>query len=196
MGQIGPERRLVDSVCRLMGLRWHVQRHEDKYSTGIADLSYACKGVDGWLEAKVLPKWPTTGTILKPVSERSHHISSGVGRGSGNGLRRSPGGRRSPGVSVHIPKFRVDQKNWLVGRGYAGSGHVFMLLQVAEDYLLISYVHLEDLFHGNMTKDDILGVASCHMVGKIVLSEFMSVIAHSGAVNTQPRAGMRVRTHV
>ena len=41
-----------------MGSRWHAQRHEDKYSSGIPDVSYAIDGADGWLELKYLPAWP------------------------------------------------------------------------------------------------------------------------------------------
>lgn len=44
-----------------MGNRWDVQRHEDKYSVGIPDLSYGINGVNGWIELKACPKWPTKG---------------------------------------------------------------------------------------------------------------------------------------
>ena len=37
---------------------WHAQRHEDRYSTGIPDISFALAGVDGWLELKKLPEAP------------------------------------------------------------------------------------------------------------------------------------------
>lgn len=33
-------------------LGFHVQRHEDKYETGIADLSYGAGLVNGWIETK------------------------------------------------------------------------------------------------------------------------------------------------
>lgn len=38
--------------------RWDAQRHEDKFSTGVPDVSYALEGVDGWIELKSLSKWP------------------------------------------------------------------------------------------------------------------------------------------
>lgn len=42
----------------IMG-RWIVQRHEDKYSVGISDLSYALRDTMGWIELKAYKKWPT-----------------------------------------------------------------------------------------------------------------------------------------
>lgn len=42
----------------LMRDRWHAQRHEDGSSSGVPDVSYALRGVDGWLELKYLPSWP------------------------------------------------------------------------------------------------------------------------------------------
>ena len=36
--------------------RWTAQRHEDRYTAGIPDVSYALNGVDGWLELKALER--------------------------------------------------------------------------------------------------------------------------------------------
>jgi hypothetical protein len=41
-----------------MAGRWDAQRHEDKMSLGIADVSYGLKGCDGWIELKVVETWP------------------------------------------------------------------------------------------------------------------------------------------
>ncbi len=41
--------RHLDGV---MGPIWHAQRHEDKHSNGIADVSYGAMGFDGWIELK------------------------------------------------------------------------------------------------------------------------------------------------
>lgn len=38
--------------------RWHAQRHEDRLSAGVPDVSYALNGVDGWIELKALDRWP------------------------------------------------------------------------------------------------------------------------------------------
>ena len=38
---------------------WHVQRHEDRYSVGIPDVSYGADKINGWIELKAYDKWPT-----------------------------------------------------------------------------------------------------------------------------------------
>lgn len=45
-------------LSRVLGQWWHLQRHEDKLSTGIADVSYAGEGMDGWMELKVCKSGP------------------------------------------------------------------------------------------------------------------------------------------
>lgn len=56
------ENRLKYYLLSVMGRRWHAQSHEDRYSTGIPDLSYGANGVNGWIE-------------LKQVQlEKPHHI--------------------------------------------------------------------------------------------------------------------------
>lgn len=45
-------------LVRKMGLKWDVQSHEDRYSEGIADLSYGYKKINGWIELKFVAKWP------------------------------------------------------------------------------------------------------------------------------------------
>lgn len=67
---------------------WHVQRHEDKYSVGIADISYAANFVDGWIELKYLPKWPKTYDLLVPIkhftAQQKNWLVARGERGSGN----------------------------------------------------------------------------------------------------------------
>jgi len=43
--------------------RWHAQRHEDKYTAGIPDVSFAVKGTDGWIELKAVPRAGTTVNV-------------------------------------------------------------------------------------------------------------------------------------
>lgn len=43
-----------DHLRNAMDGLWHVQRHEDKWSTGIPDLSFGVRGVSGWIEMKFL----------------------------------------------------------------------------------------------------------------------------------------------
>lgn len=42
-----------------MGRRWDYQRHEDRYSEGIPDFSYALEGVNGWIETKYVKSFPS-----------------------------------------------------------------------------------------------------------------------------------------
>lgn len=53
------EAQLWDKVRNAMGGRWHAQRHEDKHSKGIADVSYGVAGADGWIELKVVERFET-----------------------------------------------------------------------------------------------------------------------------------------
>lgn len=53
-----PEQRQWQYLKNAMGMQWDVQRHEDKHSPAIPDLSYAIGRVDGWIELKTLPQWP------------------------------------------------------------------------------------------------------------------------------------------
>ncbi len=52
------EQKQWDYLDRTMKGRWDVQRHEDKHSTSIPDVSFAARGQEGWLELKAIPKWP------------------------------------------------------------------------------------------------------------------------------------------
>jgi len=58
----GPEKRFWTWLDGATTGLWDVQRHEDKYSVGIPDLSYGANGVNGWIELKAYDEWPT-GTI-------------------------------------------------------------------------------------------------------------------------------------
>jgi len=51
------EKTLYKYLSRIMSKHWEVQRHEDKYSSGIPDLSYCIK-THGWIELKYLEKLP------------------------------------------------------------------------------------------------------------------------------------------
>lgn len=53
------EEKLWDDLRDGMSARWHHQRHEDKYSKGIPDVSYGIAGLaDGWIELKYVEKFP------------------------------------------------------------------------------------------------------------------------------------------
>jgi len=53
-----PEQKLWDHVRAGMASRWDAQRHEDRYATGIPDVSFGIHGKDGWIELKHLHKGP------------------------------------------------------------------------------------------------------------------------------------------
>lgn len=48
-----PEKALWNYVSAGMNNRWDCQRHEDRYSKGIPDVSYGINGVNGWIELKI-----------------------------------------------------------------------------------------------------------------------------------------------
>lgn len=53
------EAELWDETQRLLSGMWHGQRHEDKHSRGIPDVSFGIgRTVEGWIELKQLPKLP------------------------------------------------------------------------------------------------------------------------------------------
>lgn len=47
-----PEQRAHKAVQREMGGLWDYQRHEDRYSPDIPDISFAYEGQHGWIELK------------------------------------------------------------------------------------------------------------------------------------------------
>lgn len=62
-----PEQGLYRYLKKGMKGRWHVQRHEDLYCSGIPDISFGIKGCQGWIELKVLPKWPVKETTIVKI---------------------------------------------------------------------------------------------------------------------------------
>lgn len=45
---------------------WDACRHEDSITTGVPDVSYGARGVQGWIELKVIAGWPgNAGTAVK-----------------------------------------------------------------------------------------------------------------------------------
>jgi len=53
------EADLWDRTRDGMGPRWHAQRHEDKHSKGIPDVSYGiARRAEGWIELKFLKRYP------------------------------------------------------------------------------------------------------------------------------------------
>lgn len=53
------EAKLWEDIQQGMMTRWHAQRHEDKHSTGIPDVSFGIqKRAEGWIELKFLKRLP------------------------------------------------------------------------------------------------------------------------------------------
>ena len=69
------EMTLKKYLLRKMGRRWFVQSHEDLHSTGIPDLSFSVKGVNGWIELKQIEKWSGSGKKAKPKKFTSSQIN-------------------------------------------------------------------------------------------------------------------------
>ncbi len=59
---------------------WHCQRHEDKYSVGIPDISYGAGGVNGWIELKAYDKWPVK-TLSHFTSKQANWLTNRGERG-------------------------------------------------------------------------------------------------------------------
>lgn len=73
-------------LVNLMGTRWHVQSHEDRYSLGIPDLSYGINGINGWIELKQIEKWPKNDdTPVAPKKYTSLQVNWIISRGKKGG---------------------------------------------------------------------------------------------------------------
>ena len=61
-------------------------RHEDKFSLGVPDVSFGFNGINGWIELKFLPKWPSNPDApvkfrkFKP-EQRNFLVSRGMAGG-------------------------------------------------------------------------------------------------------------------
>ena len=53
-----PEHQMWKTLSKAVGNLWDATRHEDSISRGVPDVSFAAWGRGGWLELKVLTKWP------------------------------------------------------------------------------------------------------------------------------------------
>ena len=70
-----PERNFWEWLDTAVGNGWDAQRHEDKYSVGIPDVSFGALGVNGWIELKACKKWPTNG-LPKFTTKQAGWLSS------------------------------------------------------------------------------------------------------------------------
>lgn len=79
------ENILWDQVKVSMSNLWDAQRHEDKYSVGIPDVSFGINDKNGWIELKYLEKWPKYGTVKIPhfTSQQRNWLERRDGFGGG-----------------------------------------------------------------------------------------------------------------
>lgn len=91
------EAALWDTLRVGMGGLWHAQRHEDKHSTSIPDVSYAMGSVDGWIELKYMNEVATARSL------------------------------NSKTFDFHRDHFPEEQRNWLTERARRGAGNVFVI---------------------------------------------------------------------
>ena len=52
------EKALWQYIKNQMGNIWDAQRHEDKITLGIPDVSFGANGINGWMELKHVKKYP------------------------------------------------------------------------------------------------------------------------------------------
>ena len=74
------ERKFWQWLDGKVGNLWHAQRHEDKHSVGIPDVSYGCMGTQGWIELKSLTAWPRKGFPALSV-EQANWLAKRGGKG-------------------------------------------------------------------------------------------------------------------
>lgn len=55
------------ALRRSVGGLWHATRHEPTFSSGVSDVSWGSRGIQGWVENKVLEKWPKRAETIVSV---------------------------------------------------------------------------------------------------------------------------------
>lgn len=130
-----PEQLMWDYLDDTMRGRWDAQRHEDKFSESVPDVSFACRGVDGWLELKVLPSWPKQ----PGVNVRMSHLRPG----QVNWMEIR--GKRGRGAV------------WLLLAVGTSNG--------LADWVLIHHTRVRDLYEAKLTREDLLTMPCCKSPG-------------------------------
>lgn len=125
-----PEQKMWVYLASVMQGAWDAQRHEDKYSDSIPDVSFALHGAkihgaEGWIELKTIKTLP-----------------------------------KKYNTPVRIPHLTPGQVNWLERRGIAGNGKVYLLLAVgvemhSAEWFLLSYEFVRRLYNGEMNVEEL-----------------------------------------
>lgn len=59
------ESALWRTMRKRMNPHWNeATRHEDKFASGIADVSFVCGGYHGWMELKQIDAWPKRASTI------------------------------------------------------------------------------------------------------------------------------------
>lgn len=59
-----PEQLMWKNLRDAMGRNWKADRVEPAFGSGIADVPFAARGIQGWIELKILPKWPSRANTV------------------------------------------------------------------------------------------------------------------------------------
>lgn len=149
------ERSLWIYVRRGMAGKWDATRHEDRINLGIPDVSYGITEPSLLLESNSVNGW----IELKKV------------RAWSKGIKRP---------FIRLPKFTIEQRDWLIQRGLHG-GRCWLLLQVRREYFLFSwkndFVRLFDLI--NVYSRDYLKRNACGYWEKSInWEDFRTLLYH------------------
>lgn len=74
-------------LMKIMGTRWDADSIETKYLTGIPDIAFGARGINGWIELKQVKAWPKReDTIIKPEHYTAEQVNwlSKRGKKGGN----------------------------------------------------------------------------------------------------------------
>lgn len=136
--------------------RWHAQRHEDRLSMGIADVSYAINApvarqfgrarADGWIELKYLRRRPVGDA---PWDFKLDHLTP-------------------------------DQRNWLTLRTEAGRGLVFVMCRFGPDLAAIwHWPKLEAALGVDSFQETLLAANASWWHRPIQWGELVAVLTHN-----------------
>lgn len=100
---MGPEERAWRYLQRKGRRKWDAQRHEDRLSSGIPDVSFGARGIDGWIELKALEAWP---------AREDTRVDVGLSRDQALWLSR----RGDAGSGRCFVLIRVGSKEWFLFR--------------------------------------------------------------------------------
>jgi len=130
---MGSERALWHCVRKGMAPYWIAQRIEDRFAEGVPDLFFALR--------RPLRPLPENGRGSEPDSslgESEPLLNSWRGGQGWIELKYRASWPKRESTPVRIPGFSVVQRAWIKRMGSV-TGSVFLLAQIARDYLLFDW---------------------------------------------------------